>query len=55
MPTPEQIEQINAERAKAMRLLEEARQIFKDTGCSLGAQTVLECAQRLVEDGCTEY
>lgn len=55
MPTPEEIEKINKERAKAMRLIEEARVIFNETGCPLGAHTVLECAQQLVADGCTEY
>lgn len=55
MKTPQEIEAINNERKKALALLEQAKQIFKDTGCSLGAHTVNECIGTLKDDGCDEY
>lgn len=52
---PEEIKEINAERARALRLLEMAAQIFSATGCSLGSDTVGMCLHQLREDGCDEY
>lgn len=53
--TPEEIEVINKQRAIVFELLALAQRIMRDTGCSLGADTIRECAVTLRKDGCDEY
>ena len=55
MKAPEEIEKINAERKRALKLLEDAAEIFRATGCSLGMAHVDECIAQLCQDGCDEY
>ena len=55
MKTKEEIEEINRKRKEAFALLEKVKQIFAETGCSLGAGTIVDCIHTLKEDACDEY
>jgi hypothetical protein len=55
MKTKEQIEEINRKRKEAMDMLRKVQTIFSETGCSLGAGTIVDCIDTLKQDGCDEY
>jgi hypothetical protein len=47
MKTEQEINEINAKRKEAMQKLREARQVFAETGCSLGADIILTALREL--------
>ena len=55
MKTQSEIDEINRKRKEALELLQQAKRIMENTGCSLGGETIRECVSTLIEDGCDEY
>jgi len=53
--TEQQIREINAERQRAIRLLEDAVEIFELTECSLGAGIIGDAIDEIREGGMDEY
>ena len=51
--TTEQIKDINMRRAEAMRWMENAAQVFKETECSLGAGIIGDAINE-IRTGCME-
>ena len=55
MKTKEQIEEINARRAQAMEWMENARQVFVETECSLGDSIISNAIREIRNGGMDEY
>ena len=55
MKTEDEIKEINRKRAECINLLIRARQIMKDTECSLGADIIGDAMNEITEGGMDEY
>ena len=55
MKTHEEIDEINRKRAECMKLLVQAQEIMRETGCSLGADTIGDAIAEIYGTGMDTY